>query len=73
VLVIGSIASDFAAAIGLLAGTIAVLGFLAHVGPALSGAPEEEVRRAMARGGLGGALIAILVMLLSAVAGKVSA
>jgi hypothetical protein len=71
-LVIGSIASDFAAAVGLLAGTIAVAGFLGHVRPALSGASEEAVRRAMARGGLGGGMLAVFVMLLSAMAGKVS-
>jgi hypothetical protein len=70
---VGSIASDFAAAVGLLAGTIAVAGFLAHAAPTLSRAPEEEIRRAMVRGGLVGCLFALFVMLLSAIAGKVIA
>lgn len=65
-LVIGSIAGDFAAALGLFAGAIAVLGFLAQALPTLAGASEQEVRQAMVIGGLVGCLGAIFVILLSA-------
>ncbi|HYJ22177.1 MAG TPA: hypothetical protein VEW07_09165 [Solirubrobacterales bacterium] len=64
--VIGSIAGDFAAALGLFAGAIAVLGFLAQAIPVLSGASDKEVKQAMVIGGLIGCLCAIFVMLLSA-------
>jgi uncharacterized protein with PQ loop repeat len=65
-LVIGSIAGDFAAALGLFAGAIAVLGFLAQAFPTLSGASDQAVKQAMVIGGLTGCLCATLVMLLSA-------
>jgi hypothetical protein len=68
-LAIGSIAGDFAGAVGLCAGTIAVLGFLAQARPALLGGSDEEVRQAMVKGGLGGFTCAIFVMLLSAIKG----
>ncbi|MET0559310.1 MAG: hypothetical protein ABW065_11635 [Solirubrobacterales bacterium] len=53
-LVTASIASDFAAGLGLLAGAIAVFGFLFQVYPALLGASDREVRRFVAVGGLTG-------------------
>jgi uncharacterized protein with PQ loop repeat len=65
-LIIGSIAGDFAAALGLFAGAIAVLGFLAQALPTLSGASDQEIKKAMVIGGLAGCLCAIFVMLLSA-------
>jgi len=66
VLLTASIAAEFATAIGVLGGTIAVGGFLGHVGPALDGASEFEVRRATAKGGLAGLGAAALVVVLSA-------
>jgi hypothetical protein len=71
-LVLGSFMGDFGAAVGVLAGMIAVTGFLAHAGPALSGASEEEVRRAMVRGGLGGFAGGSFVVVLSAFISRMS-
>jgi hypothetical protein len=70
VLVTASIASDFGTAVGVLAGTIAVGGFLGHVRPALAEDPELEVRRAMAKGGLAGLAAAVVVVVLSAIQSK---
>jgi hypothetical protein len=67
--VTASIASEFAAGVGLLAGAIAVFGFVAQVSPALSGAGDWRVRRAVARGGLFGLGIGCLVIVLSAIIG----
>jgi hypothetical protein len=69
-LVLGSVAGDFGAAVGVLAGMIAVTGFLAHAGPVLSGASEEEVRRATVRGGLAGFALGAAVIVLSAFFGR---
>jgi len=55
---LGSIIVDATTEIGLMAGLIAVGGFLAHVRPALQGRPETELRSATVRGGLGG-LVAV--------------
>ncbi|HVY96599.1 MAG TPA: hypothetical protein VHA54_06525 [Solirubrobacterales bacterium] len=65
-LVTASIASDFAAFIGLWAGAIAVFGFLAQAYPALSGASDRELRRYISIGGLVGLVIGSLAMVLSA-------
>ena len=62
-----SIASESAAGLGLLAGAIAVFGFIAQVSPALSGAGDWRVRRAVARGGLLGLAIGCVVIVLSAI------
>lgn len=64
-----SIASDFAAGLGLLAGAIAVFGFLFQIYPALSGASDPEVRRFVAVGGLTGLVAGACVMVLSAIIG----
>jgi hypothetical protein len=64
---VGSIASGFASCVGLLAGTIAVGGFIGHAPSALAREPEEKVRQATVVGGLGGALLGCSVMLLSAI------
>ena len=66
-LLTASIATEFGTAVGVLAGTIAVGGFLGHAGPALGGAPELEVRRGTAKGGLAGLVAAALVVVLSAI------
>jgi hypothetical protein len=65
-LVLGSVAGDFGVGVGVLAGMIAVTGFLAHAGPTLGGASEAEVRRAMVRGGLAGFTVGAVVIVLSA-------
>ncbi|HEX3734242.1 MAG TPA: hypothetical protein VHU86_03715 [Solirubrobacterales bacterium] len=72
-IVIASIASDFATAVGVLAGMIAVSGFLAQVRPTLSGDPEKEIRRATVTGGVGGFIVGALVIVLSAITSKVTA
>ena len=65
----GSIVSTWATGVGLMAGSIAVGGFLAHAQPALQRKGETEIRIATVVGGLaglGGACLAILAQLLSA-------
>jgi hypothetical protein len=61
-----SIASNVATGAGLVAAAIAVTGFVFHAGPALSGGPEERLRRATVIGGLIGLCWALFVILLSA-------
>lgn len=70
---LGPIAVEMATAIGLLAGLIAVCGFLANAGPTLSGAPEEEIREATVAGGLAGFRFGLGVVVLSANAARVIA
>ena len=69
-MVVGSIVEEFATSVGLLAGVMAVGGFLAHAGPALSNASEVELRRATARGGLIGLVAGVFVVVLSALFDK---
>lgn len=63
----GSIASGAATDAGLMAASIAVFGFLAHAWPALSRAPEDDIRWATAIGGLFGCALALAVIFLSAI------
>jgi len=49
---IASIFDDAATGIGLLAGAIAIGGFLGHARPALAGKTDSEVRAATVVGGL---------------------
>jgi hypothetical protein len=51
--------------VGLMAGSIAVGGFLGHVGPSMSGESDSKVRRATTVGGLVGLGIAIGLIVLS--------
>jgi len=71
-LVIGSIASDFGTAVGVVAGMIAVGGFLAHAPKALAQAPEKDVQAATVAGGLIGFCIGAYVVVLSAIIGRLS-
>jgi hypothetical protein len=64
--VTGSIVDTVATGTGLLAGAIAVGGFISHVGPALSGSSEKRVRQATVLGGLAGFGFGVLVIVLSA-------
>jgi len=64
-----SIAADFGTAVGVFAGTIAVVGFLAHAAPVLRGASDGEVRQATVVGGLTGFIASVFVVVLSALAG----
>jgi hypothetical protein len=65
-LVAGTIASQFAGALGLMGAAIAVCGFVAHAGPALAGSGEKRLRDATVTGGLLGLGLAIFVIVLSA-------
>ena len=60
---LGSLIVDATTEVGLLAGLIAVCGFLNHAAPALRGADEEMLREATVRGGLGGIVIVALINL----------
>jgi hypothetical protein len=61
--------SQSATIVGLLAGSIAVGGFLGHARPSLASEPDTELRRATTTGGLIGLGVALLLMALSAVFG----
>ena len=61
-MLIDSIVIQFATATGFLAAAIAVGGFMAHVRPAITGAPDSILRRRTAIGGLGGLVWALLVI-----------
>jgi hypothetical protein len=65
---IGSIAGDFATGLGVVAGMIAVAGFIAHAPSVLSGASDREIQQATVAGGLVGCAVAAFVIVLSAVA-----
>lgn len=65
-LLVGPIVGEFATIVGLLAGMIAVGGFIAHARPALSGDSEREIREATISGGILGLCIALFVVVLSA-------
>jgi hypothetical protein len=64
--VLATLTNDVATAFGLAAAAIAVCGFIAHVKPALSGADEQQLRRATLRGGIAGIVLATSVIVLSA-------
>ena len=64
-MVVGTILSQSATIVGLMAGAIAVGGFLAHAGPSLADRSEQELRHATTIGGLGGLAAAVLVIVLS--------
>jgi hypothetical protein len=65
-MMLADIVSEFATGAGFLAAAIAVGGFIAHIGPGLSGASEERLRQATVIGGTAGLGFAGLVMVLSA-------
>jgi hypothetical protein len=72
-MLLGPIAGEFAIGVGLLAGMIAVCGFIAHARPTLSRASAREIRAATVIGGLAGLGIGLLVVVLSVIAGRVVA
>jgi hypothetical protein len=69
---IGSISGDFATAVGTLAGMIAVGGFLGHAPFVLSRASDRGIQQATVIGGLVGFTLGAVVVVLSAIAAKVS-
>lgn len=56
---------QLATIVGLMAGGIAVGGFLGHARPSLMGKPDSKLRRATTVGGLIGLGAAVLVVALS--------
>jgi hypothetical protein len=70
---VGPLATELAAVVGLLAGLIAVSGFIAHSGPVFAGDSEERIRKATVGGGLAGLGLGLFVILLSAILTAVSA
>jgi hypothetical protein len=65
-LAIGSIVGSATTGLGLAAAAIAVFGFAAHVKPALSGAGEKRIREVTVLGGVGGLVVSLSVIVLSA-------
>ncbi|MGB7685295.1 MAG: hypothetical protein WBL45_05875 [Solirubrobacterales bacterium] len=65
-LVVADIGTWFATAVGSLTGSIAIGGFLAHIGPALSRASDAELRAATVIGGMAGLVVGGVVVVLSA-------
>jgi hypothetical protein len=61
----GTFLGHFAVTVGLVAGMIAVGGFLGHVRPALARRREDEMRRMTAIGGLVGLSGAVGIVVLS--------
>jgi hypothetical protein len=68
-MVVSTILGQSVTYVGLVAGAIAVGGFLGHAGPVLAEWQEEELRRATVVGGLWGIGGAIFVSVLSAIVG----
>jgi hypothetical protein len=69
VIATASIAAGAATAFGMMAASIAVFGFAAHVKPALSNAGDRRLREATVIGGIAGLAVSLLVMVLSAFVG----
>jgi hypothetical protein len=65
---IGSIAGEFATGLGVVAGMIAVAGFIAHAPSVLNGASDRAIQQATVAGGLVGCVVAAFVIVLSAIA-----
>jgi hypothetical protein len=65
-MVVATLMSDWATGTGFMAAAIAVCGFVAHIRPALSGADEQRLRQATVKGGAVGIMVAVFVMVLSA-------
>jgi hypothetical protein len=55
--------------VGLMAGWIAVGGFIGHVRPSLSGGSDLELRRGTTIGGVAGLGFAVLTIVVSVVLG----
>jgi hypothetical protein len=66
-MVTASIMGTATTAAGLIAASIAVGGFVLHLLPALSGAPDDDLRRATVIGGACGLGVSLFVIFLSAV------
>lgn len=66
-MVCASIMGAATTAAGLMAASIAVGGFALHVVPALSGASDDDLRRATVIGGACGLGVSLFVIFLSAV------
>jgi len=65
-MVLATLMTDSATGCGLVAGAIAVCGFIAHSRLALAGANEQRLKRATTVGGLAGIGLAAFIIVLSA-------
>jgi hypothetical protein len=61
-MVVGSLVSNAATTVGFMAASIAVGGFIAHAGPALTNQSDSKLRYATVVGGLAGLGIAALIV-----------
>lgn len=64
---VGALVGQMATIVGLMAGGIAVGGFIGHARPSLLGKPELELRQMTTIGGLAGLALAVLIVVLSVV------
>jgi hypothetical protein len=69
---IASFAGEFATAVGIVAGMIAVGGFIGHAPSVLDGAPDREIQQATVSGGIAGGSVGALVVVLSAIGSRIS-
>jgi hypothetical protein len=67
-----SIVANFGTTVGVFAGMIAVGGFVGHAPSVLGGASDREIQQATVIGGLVGGAFGAFVVVLSALAGRVS-
>jgi hypothetical protein len=65
----GAFLSQSATIVGLMAGWIAVGGFIGYAYPSLSGGSDSELKRRTTIGGLAGLALAMLTVVLSVVFG----
>jgi hypothetical protein len=64
---VGALVGQIATIVGLMAGGIAVGGFIGHARPSLLGKPDLELRQMTTIGGLVGLMLSVLVIVLSVV------
>jgi hypothetical protein len=62
---VSALVGQIATIVGLMAGGIAVGGFIGHARPSLLGKPEQELRQMTTIGGLVGLASAVSVVILS--------
>lgn len=66
---VGSIVGDGAAGVGVVAGMVAICGFLTHAGPVLQRRDEAEIRIATVVGGIAGFAMGCLIVVAQIIVG----
>jgi hypothetical protein len=69
---VAPVVGELATCAGLLGATMALGGFIAHAKPVLSGASEEEIRRATIVGGVIGLVGSLSVVVLSSLIARLT-